>query len=455
MHRLFLITLLTVITPAGVGASNPDPGPEEKPHKGIVGETALMEAVRAGNVERVSALLESGVDVNNRNAGGLTALMLAAADGRTDLVDLLLNAGARPDITDYDGASAAERAAQNGHTALARKLKTLSAKVDKSKQVSGYDFADDAVVDVKHPDWFKDSFLDFRVDLSEAQADGKAGIMLFISTRRCSYCKVFLDRVLADPEIRQRVQAGYDVIGLEIFSDFEMVDVDGKEYRVNEFVTEMKASFTPTLIFYGPEGERVLKIVGYYPKEKFNRVLDYLEGHVYRTEPLRDYLQRTRPQSPDHTAPMIVDREIFNAPPYILDRRAAKAQQPLLVVFESDNCEACNRFHERVLSDESIRKLIKQFEAVQLNISNSSGRIITPEGERISPVQWYRNLELSYSPAMVFFDETGHEVMRLDSETLRYRMEGLLQLVLEKAYEKDAQLQRWRRDKAIEALNNN
>jgi len=42
--------------------------------------------------------------------------------------------------------------------------------------------------------------------------------------------------------------------------------------------------------------------------------------------------------------------------------------------------------------------------------------------------------------------------LRLDSETLRYRMEGTLQLVLERAYENDAQLQRWRREKAIEAI---
>lgn len=51
---------------------------------------------------------------------------------------------------------------------------------------------------------------------------------------------------------------------------------------------------------------------------------------------------------------------------------------------------------------------------------------------------------------MVLFDETGKEVMRLDSETRRYRMEGSLQLVLEKGYQQDAQLQRWRRDKALE-----
>jgi thioredoxin-related protein len=235
-------------------------------------------------------------------------------------------------------------------------------------------------------------------------------------------------------------------------SDIEIVDVDGQNYRAKEFVTKMKAAFTPTLIFYGTDGQLQLKIVGYYPQAKFERVLDYLEGHNYRKEALRDYLSRKESSIPGLAAQMIVDRELFSRAPHILDRRAANAQQQLLVVFERGNCEACERMHRRVLSDKSIRKLIGQFEAIQLDISDTTHRIITPEGEKISPMQWYKSLSLSYIPAIVFFDESGQEVLRLDSETLRYRMEGTLQLVLERAYEKDAQLQRWRRKKAIEAI---
>ena len=91
-----------------------------------------------------------------------------------------------------------------------------------------------------------------------------------------------------------------------------------------------------------------------------------------------------------------------------------------------------------------------EFETVHLDASDTKTRIVSPSGERISPKQWFAQLELSYTPATVFFNETGEEVMRLDSETRRYRMEGTLQLILEKAYKEDAQLQRWRRSKAVE-----
>ena len=67
------------------------------------------------------------------------------------------------------------------------------------------------------------------------------------------------------------------------------------------------------------------------------------------------------------------------------------------------------------------------------------------------PAKWYERLELSYSPAVLLFDESGREVMRIDSETKRYRMQGSLQLVLEKDYlQKGTQLQRWRRERARE-----
>jgi len=58
---------------------------------------------------------------------------------------------------------------------------------------------------------------------------------------------------------------------------------------------------------------------------------------------------------------------------------------------------------------------------------------------------------------MLLFDEAGNEVMRLDSETQRFRFPGSLQLLLQNDYlDKGVQLQRWRRAKARElfALNN-
>jgi hypothetical protein len=53
---------------------------------------------------------------------------------------------------------------------------------------------------------------------------------------------------------------------------------------------------------------------------------------------------------------------------------------------------------------------------------------------------------------LVFFDETGQEVFRLDSLVLRQRMERALLYVLEKAYLRGMTYQKFTRDKTIGKL---
>lgn len=418
-----------------------------------LGQTPLHLAMNAPPAV-TARLITAGADVDARDAGGVSVLMTAAGAGRADLVAGLLEAGARVDFKDYQGATAADWAAREGHAALARDLEARIAAPAAGPAAGGdQDFAEDVFVDVKFPEWFKLSFLDLDVDLEQALEAGKQGILVFVSTRRCSYCKAFIDRSLAQPDIRERLEAAYDVIGLEIFDDTPMTAVDGSQYRVKDFVTAEQASLTPTLIFYGAGGRQLLKIVGYYPPERFRRVLDYLEGGHHHELTLRDYLEGREADATGGEAPTgLQDDPLFAAPPHILDRRGAAADRPLMVLFEEPGCPPCARFHRRVLADPAIRRLLGDYEARRLDIGSDATRVVTPAGQRRTAAEWYRDLGLTYAPAVVLFDTRGREAMRIDSETQRFRMEGTLQLVLEGAHEDDAQLQRWRRDKAVQAL---
>lgn len=58
--------------------------------------TALMQAAEGGNIAQVSALLQSGADVNEAGSSGHTALMLAAGRDHLEMVQTLLRAGANP-----------------------------------------------------------------------------------------------------------------------------------------------------------------------------------------------------------------------------------------------------------------------------------------------------------------------------------------------------------------------
>lgn len=70
-------------------------------------QTALMLAVKHGNKEAVTLLLECGADVNIQDKDGSTALMAACEHGYIDIVRALLdNSSCDPDIKDNDGENA-------------------------------------------------------------------------------------------------------------------------------------------------------------------------------------------------------------------------------------------------------------------------------------------------------------------------------------------------------------
>jgi thioredoxin-related protein len=256
-----------------------------------------------------------------------------------------------------------------------------------------------------------------------------------------------MDAVLNEPDMRGRLTASFDVIGLDIFDDSELTALDSRQYRVKDYVLKHRASNTPTLIFLGAGGEMLLRIVGYYPPDRFRQVLDYLEAKAYLRQPLGEFMRAASRAQAGDDSPIIADT-LFAPPPYMLDR-TLPAERPLVVVFESPGCESCERFHRRVLADTAVRRLIGEYEAVQLDATDENGRMITPDGEKSTPSSWYRRLGLDYLPSIVFFDTGGQEVMRIDSETQRFRMQGSLQLVLAGTGAEDAQLQRWRRARAI------
>jgi thioredoxin-related protein len=314
-----------------------------------------------------------------------------------------------------------------------------------------------------HPAWFKESLLDLRADLEEARSAGKMGLLLVFGTRSCSYCQAFGATTLARPEIA-RLRADFDVIGFEVMSDEEVVDFEGRSLWAKDFAVQEKARFTPALIFYGEEGQVLLRLVGYVPPERFSLVLDYLQGGWHERQGLREFLAvREAPNGTGERGQLRANPLLVRSPQN-LDRRQA-ATRPLLVLFERPNCPACERMHRTVLTEAPVRDLLIRFDAVQLDVTDARTRIVTPDGTKTSPAGWGERLGVIHSPALVFFDERGIEVVRVDSELLIDgkgaaigepdsetvgNVEARLLYVLERGYLEEPQFQRWRSRKMRE-----
>jgi len=97
----------------------------------------LYSAAAAGSFELVNLYLETGIDVNARDAHQRTALQVVAAGGNVPLGELLLSKGADVNAVDENGTSAVMDAAWEGNLAMVRLLAERGAQLS-IKNKSGY-----------------------------------------------------------------------------------------------------------------------------------------------------------------------------------------------------------------------------------------------------------------------------------------------------------------------------
>lgn len=96
------------------------------------------------------------------------------------------------------------------------------------------------------PDWFANSFLDIREDVSEAASAGKR-VMLYFYQDGCPYCKKLLDTNFALQGTEAKTRRHYDVVAINMWGDREVTGFDGMETTEKEFARSLRVMFTSTL----------------------------------------------------------------------------------------------------------------------------------------------------------------------------------------------------------------
>ncbi len=293
------------------------------------------------------------------------------------------------------------------------------------------------------PDWFKLSFLDLSTDITDLKENNKRGLIVYFGQKYCAYCKAHLKHNWHDPFIVDYTRKYFDVVAIDVRGDRPVADVNGKVYRTEkDFAVANKANFTPTLIFYDTKGKEVLRLSGYHPPYQFSAALEYIVDGYYQTEGLRNYLARASSFS-EYGNEALNSNDIFSSPPYGLDRSMFASQMPLAVFFERPNCHACDVLHSGPLNNNTILHTMTQLESVQLDILSNTP-VLTPSGIKTTAQQWAEKLGLYYTPTIIFFDEHGKEIIRIDSVVGFYRLNNVLQYVLSKGYLQEPNFQLWR-----------
>jgi thioredoxin-related protein len=310
------------------------------------------------------------------------------------------------------------------------------------EDASVYEFEDTMLdEELVYPDWFTESFGNLNDALVNAAEAGKKGLIVYFGQKRCSYCEKFLKYNLEAPDIRNYLQNNFDVVPVDIWGVEDIVMLDGDTMTEREYAVFEGTNFTPSLIFYDLKGEQILRLRGYYPPYKFRAAMKYIVEGFYFKESLREYMARADPA-------MVFDPEglneqdFFAKPPYNLERRRFNSDIPLVVFFEQGKCHACDVLHTGPMADERLQSEVEKMEAVQLDMW-SDEPVITPQGKRTTAKEWANELGLFYAPALVFFDEAGKEVMRVDAVTQFYRLLGIFNYINTRAYRTEKNYQLW------------
>lgn len=293
-----------------------------------------------------------------------------------------------------------------------------------------------------YPDWFKISIGDLNEDIKEAKAAGKSGIMVYFGQKRCAYCEQFLQENLGAPDIERYVREHYDIVPFDIWGIEDIIDTNGETYTERELSLRYKTNFTPSLVFYDLAGKPMFRLRGYYPPYKFRAALNYVTEGFYKEETFKEYLDRAEPGVFFRLAGLN-ERDFFSEPPYDLDRSKAPGKNHLAVFFEQGNCHACDLLHTGPLNEQTTVDEIFKMESVQLNIWSDTA-VITPAGKQTTVREWAQDLNLFYTPTIIFFDYNGQEIIRIDSVVQYYRLVSVLQYINQKVYLTDDDYQSWR-----------
>ena len=294
--------------------------------------------------------------------------------------------------------------------------------------------------DTTMPSWLYSSFLDFSEDIEEL-ADEKKRFVIFVQQQNCPYCHLFVNKNLKDENTKTKLLENFAMVDINMFGNRELVDVDGEELTEKEFAKKHNIQFTPTIIFYNENKKEILRLNGYVNVEKFNQALDFIKEKQESKLSFKDYLvQNAKEKTVAYEkSALFKDSKVF---------ARLKDSKKLAVLFETKDCkEECLNLHTKLLKDKTTVELLKKIDLYSINL-NKNDYVATPKRIIKRTKDWTNELNIVYSPTIVFFDEKGNEIIRIESMLKNFHFQSIVDFVVSDAYKEEKEFQRYLTNRA-------
>lgn len=285
------------------------------------------------------------------------------------------------------------------------------------------------------PSWFYNSFLDLNEDIEELASNNKR-LILYISQNNCPYCHKFVNENLQDKEIVSKIKTNFEMINIDMFGNNEVVDINGDELSEKDYAIKHKIQFTPTLIFFDEKSNEILRLNGYVNIKQFNIALDYISNKNETKIAYKDFLSK---ELNLNVKTDLIENSIFSENRNFARNKNSKA---MAIFFESPNCKECEVLHNKLLKNDFTLELLSKLELNRVNM-NSEKSVVTPQ-KIISKIKdWSNDLKINHTPTIIFFDEKGNEIIRIESLIKTFHFQSIIDYVGSGAYKEEKEFQRY------------
>ena len=291
------------------------------------------------------------------------------------------------------------------------------------------------------PPVFVETLLELPDDAAQAAKSGKR-LLLYFGQVGCPYCKELMQTSFTQKAIADKTAKHFLPIAFNLFGDREVTWFDGKLRSEKDFAKFLKVQFTPTVLLLDEKGNIIARINGYYPPHRFSAALDY---SAHRLEGKRSFAEHMKAVPQTGASATLHEQPFFMKPPLNLVRK--RGDKPLAVLFESRHCAPCDELHQEGFKRDKTLAAISKLDVARLSLSGRDA-LTTPDGRNSNAEAWGRQLGISYTPSVVFFDDRGKEVFRLEAYVRPFHFTSSFEYVASGAYRKEPEFQRFLQNKA-------
>jgi thioredoxin-related protein len=289
---------------------------------------------------------------------------------------------------------------------------------------------------IEIPNWFTETFLDFREDAAEAARDGKR-LMIYFGQDGCPYCKLLMQTTFTETRIAGKARRYVVAVALNLWGDREVKWVDGRTMSEKELGRALGVQFTPTLLFLDEKAQVIVRLNGYQPPHRMDATLDYVGQRLETKQTYSAYMEKAAREPARAT---LNEQTFFINPPYRLQR--TPGSKPLVVLFERPHCASCDELHRDAFTRPEVMRLLRSFDVARLQPKDGSA-LVAPDGRATNVAAWANASGITYAPTLLFFDPAGREVFRVDGYVRPFHLASALQYVADGAYLKEASFQRY------------